>query len=157
MVGNVNCPAGGVKYTSVTAIDYVCAGARGDVGETGADGQNVTVSDVAGGDFNCPAGGVRVLSASGVRYVCNGSAGAAGAQGAIGSPGLTGAQGVMGAAGAIGATGPMLEAPWSTSTALCVATQAALSGVRRGRVLSWTLAVTNCGPRAAAECGRKRL
>lgn len=114
-----NCTYGGVKYTSATGVNYVCAGslgptgvsgaagAQGLIGPTGAaglDGQSVSsVVELAG--LNCATGGVKYTSPSGVNYVCSGARGPNGTTGANGTNGTNGTAGVAGTQGLIGPTG----------------------------------------------------
>ncbi len=127
----LNCPAGGMKYTSATGTSYVCngaigpqgpagatgpqgpagaggaagaTGATGPQGPAGANGVSVTGAvELAGA--NCAAGGVKYTSASGTTYVCNGQVGATGATGAVGPMGPQGPAGPAGPQGPAGANG----------------------------------------------------
>ena len=102
----MNCPTGGVEYTSGSGVNYVCNGAAGATGAAGAAGQSVVgASEPAG--VNCATGGVAYVSASGTDYVCNGAAGSAGVAGLDGATGPMGPQGPAGLDGLDGATGPM--------------------------------------------------
>jgi hypothetical protein len=87
-VGNVNCPAGGVQYTSADGVHYVCNGFNGDAGPQGLQG----IQGVQGPQGNQGIQGVQ---------------GVAGATGATGATGTTGAAGTNGTSPVVAAQGPL--------------------------------------------------
>lgn len=108
-----NCTYGGVKYVSLSGTNYVCTGALGPTGITGAAGVQgssgpgvVSANEPSGA--NCAFGGIKYTSPSGVNYLCGGAPGAVGPRGLVGPAGpqgITGATGALGAAGSIGPAG----------------------------------------------------
>jgi hypothetical protein len=88
-----NCPAGGVKYTSATRVDYVCNGVEGPKGAAGTVGPQGPVGSSGPAGAQGPAGPM-------------GAQGPAGPSGAQGPAGPTGEQGPAGQTGPQGPAGP---------------------------------------------------
>jgi hypothetical protein len=117
-------------------------GAAGFTGTTGADGRQ----GVAGADGMSGArGATGTTGAAGA----TGAKGDAGTDGTNGTQGADGSSGAKGADGSPGATGPAGAPVAALRTALCVSSRPQRAQVRRGRRVTWTVSVTNCGGRVA--------
>ncbi|MHB8877981.1 MAG: hypothetical protein ACYC8T_30160 [Myxococcaceae bacterium] len=149
-----NCVYGGIKYTSVTGVHYVCnaapgatgaagatgsigatgltgaAGAVGAIGAAGAAGQSVVGASEAIGT-NCARGGVKYTLGTLISYICNGAVGPAGTTGATGAVGATGPMGPAGGNMAFGYFYALMGGG-STDNSAPVATDVAVEFPRMG-------------------------